>query len=334
MNAAQRNRDIVVIGASAGGIEALSQIIAAIPEDLPASLFVAVHLSPVHQSRLPEIFMARGPWRALHPVDGQAIARRQIYIAPPDNHLFLRHGYMQVTRGPKENGHRPSVDALFRTAARAYGPRVIAVVLTGFLDCGTAGLLSVKARGGLALVQDPESAYAPEMPRSAIRHATVDEVLPLDRVAKRLIELVHTSAEPASTAVPRAVAEIEGDEPGVPAELVCPLCRGALTEASLGDFQQFQCHVGHTFSLQSILGQQTEETERALWASVRALTESAALATRMAGRNSGELRRRFQENAETLIRQASVIRAILTGANGDAPALENGRGTSEEQELE
>ncbi|MDB4990676.1 MAG: CheB methylesterase, partial [Myxococcaceae bacterium] len=173
------HRDILVFGASAGGIEALVEILANLPPDLPATLFVVQHLSPAYQSRLPELLSRGTPFRALYPVHGQEIAPGHIYVAPPDNQLLLRQGYVQVNRGPKENGHRPSVDALFRSAARAYGPRVIGVVLSGFLDCGTAGLMSIKARGGLAVVQDPDEAFAAEMPRSAINHVRVDHICKL-----------------------------------------------------------------------------------------------------------------------------------------------------------
>jgi len=321
MNAAQYKRDIIVVGASAGGIEAVGELLSQLPHDLDATIFVAQHMSPVHVSRLPEMLTKRGPFRALYPVHGQEIAPGHVYIAPPDNQLLVRQGYVHVTRGPKENGHRPSVDALFRTASRAYGSRVIGVVLTGYLDCGTAGLLSIKARGGLAVVQDPSEAQAAEMPRSAIAHVNVDHVVPLAAMGPVLVQLTKTAAGPVPTTIPRALIEIEGDEPGVPAEVVCPICRGSLTEAGIGEYKQFRCHVGHTFSLDSMLSEQTEETERALWAAVRAIEESSSLAQRMGSRSSGSMKERYQEKYETLRRQADVIRKLLLGTGYDAPAL-------------
>ena len=147
-----------MVGASSGGIEALSQLVAGLPADLPAAVFLVLHMQPGFRSVLPELLSRRGPLRAAHAIHGEPIVPGRIYLAPPDNHLTLRPGGLQVVRGPKENGHRPSIDALFRTASVAYGPRVIGVVLTGYLDCGTAGLLSIKARGGKAIVQDPRDA--------------------------------------------------------------------------------------------------------------------------------------------------------------------------------
>src|SRR4051794_14973060 len=168
--------DIVVMGASAGGVGALSRLGAALPADLDAAVFIVLHSHPGFASTLPEILSRRCALRVTHAIHGEEIVSGRIYLAPPDNHLTLRPGYVQALRGPKENGHRPSVDALFRTASTAYGPRVIGVVLTGHLDCGTAGLLSIKARGGIAIVQDPLDAKVPSMPASAVRHVEVDRV--------------------------------------------------------------------------------------------------------------------------------------------------------------
>jgi two-component system chemotaxis response regulator CheB len=306
------NRDIVVIGASAGGVGAVLRLVAKLPEDLPAAVFIVIHLAPGYPSRLPELIMARGRLRASHPVDGETLRPGHVYVAPPDNQLLVRAGYMNVLRGPKENGHRPSVDLLFRTAAASYGPRVIGVVLTGYLDCGTAGLLSIKARGGVAIVQEPGEAEAPPMPESAIAHVKVDHVAPLDEIAELLVRLTREAAVPTPRQVPSEQMELEGDEPGVPAPLVCPTCQGVLTEAHVGDFQAFRCHVGHAFSLGSVVGEQAESVERALWAAVRALEESAALTQRLAGRAQGYLRQRFEEKELDQRQQAEVIKGLLT----------------------
>lgn len=321
MTEAPQNRDIIVIGTSAGGIDALSQVVAGLPADLHAAVFIVQHMASSFRSQLPELLSRRGLLPAVYPTHGQEIELGQIYVAPPDMQMLVRQGYVHVTRGPKENGHRPSVDTLFRSAARAYGPRVIGLVLTGQLDCGTAGLLSIKARGGIALAQDPDEAEAPSMPRSAARHVLLDGVATLRMLGPRLAELVRTSADAAANAMPRAIHELEGDASGTPAELTCPLCRGTLTEARYGDFHQFRCHVGHTFSIESVLSEQTEETERALWASVRALEESAMLARRLASHANGDIRERFEEKYETLDRQAEVIRTVLLGERDRPPAL-------------
>src|SRR5438067_9132194 len=168
------NHDTIVIGASAGGVEVLLKLAGALPADLPASIFLVIHTLPGHRSELPELLSRRGPLPARHPMHGEKIAPGHIYVAPPDNHLLLRQGSMEVVRGARENGHRPAADALFRSAAAAYGPRVIGVVLSGYQNCGTAGMMSIKARGGLAVVQDPETATAPDMPTSVIDKVPVD----------------------------------------------------------------------------------------------------------------------------------------------------------------
>jgi two-component system chemotaxis response regulator CheB len=311
MAAASAGHNIVVIGASAGGVEAVTELVRGLPADLPASVFVSMHMHAGASSFMPEILSRAGNLRASHPVHGEAIVPGRIYVAPPDNHLMLRPGYMSVLRGPKENGHRPAVDALFRSAAIAYGPRVIGVVLTGYHDCGTAGLLSIKARGGLAVVQDPKEALVVNMPRAAIEHVAVDHVVPLRDMASLLVRLIGTPAALPPPHLPGVIAEIEGDELGVSAELVCPICQGKLTETEINGFQMFRCHVGHSFSLETIAAEQAEEVERALWAAARALEESASLAGRMVTTGPPDMRRRFAEKQESQLQQAELIRRIL-----------------------
>jgi two-component system chemotaxis response regulator CheB len=235
---------------------------------------------------------------------------------------------MHVVRGPKENGHRPSVDALFRSAAVAYGPRVVAVVLTGHLDCGTAGLLSVKARGGIAIVQDPADAAAPDMPRSAIDHVSVDHVATLEEIPELLRRLVSQPvSEAPPTRQPVSLGEVEGDEPGVPVEIVCPQCQGALSLAELGGFQVFRCHVGHAFSLEGLAIEQAEEVERALWAAARSLEESASIARRARARATGDLQRNLAEKEGMLMQQAQLIRDMLLRGRA-LPKLAMGTGSS------
>jgi two-component system chemotaxis response regulator CheB len=310
----QATRDVVVIGASAGGFEVLLELTAALPRDFPGSIFIAQHMSARAESRLAELLDKRSRMPIGSPIHGQAIERGRIYVAPPDTHLTLRYGAMEVTRGARENSHRPSVDALFRSAARSYGPRVIGVVLTGYRDCGTAGLLSIKARGGLAIAQDPRDAAVPDMPRSAIEHANVDHVVTAAELPALLERLAAQPAPSAVGEVDVKILELEGERRGAAAaDLTCPACQGVLTETQVGPFHQFRCHVGHTFTLQSVLAEQTEETERALWSAVRALEESASLAQRVAERSHGDLKERFLERQSVLSRDAALVRRILIG---------------------
>jgi two-component system chemotaxis response regulator CheB len=324
-----KQRDIVVIGASAGGVELLLDLAAELPASLPASILVVLHTAPGFLSSLPELLTHRGPLRAVHPLHGEQVLRGKIYVAPPDNHLLLRTGYVEVVRGPRENGHRPAVDPLFRSASWAYGSRVVGVVLSGYLDCGTAGMMSVKARGGVAVVQDPASATAPDMPRSVLSRVAVDHVVRPPELPGLLTRLV---SEPAVElrAAPGSVDALEGRRPGSPAELVCPACHGVLTEADVGGFRHFRCHVGHAFSLESLVGEQSEEVERALWSAVRSLEEAAALSRRLGWSQSGtDLRRRFSDKEQDLLGQAELIRQILLRggeridqAEGEAGELE------------
>jgi two-component system chemotaxis response regulator CheB len=305
-------RDIVVMGASAGGLEALSDVTSNLPADFSASIFIVQHTASTFASRLPEILSTRSSMRATHAIHGEAIIPGHIYVAPPDNHLQVRAGYMHVIRGPKENNYRPSVDLLFRSAAAAYGPRVIGVVLSGQLDCGTAGSLSIKARGGITIAQDPAQATAASMPQSAIKHAQVDHVGTTAQIAELLKKLVQENvSEQAQRPIARPLMELEGDEPGRNTELVCPICQGNMTETSLQGLTCFRCHVGHSFTLDSAADAQSEEIERALWAASRALEEGAALSRRMAARSVGSLRESYEEKEALQTQQAQLIRQLV-----------------------
>jgi len=305
------NRDVIAIGASAGGIEVLLEMVRELPADLPAAVFVVVHVPPTHISSLPELLSQRGGLPAKHPLHDERITPGCIYVAPPDNHLLVRQGSMEVVRGPKENGHRPAADALFRTASMAYGPRVIGVVLSGYGDCGTAGMMSIKARGGTAIVQAPEAAQVPEMPRSVLARVPVDHQIHPAALPGLLARLVATPTVPDMPPLDKFVKQLEGTELGPRAEVVCPICEGVLTEAQPGVFQHFRCHVGHAFSLEALVREQSEELERTLWAAIRALEESAALSRRLSQSDQGELRTSFAEKATTHMQQADYLRRML-----------------------
>ncbi|MET0388783.1 MAG: chemotaxis protein CheB [Polyangiales bacterium] len=312
--------DIVVIGASVGGLEVLLELVRALPKELPASLFIVSHRPASGDNELPDLLNSRGTLPAVQPLHGQSIERGYIYIAPPDNHLLVRQGTVDVVRGPKENGHRPAVDTLFRSAASAYGPRVIGVVLSGYQDCGTAGLMSIKARGGIAVAQQPDTALAADMPRSAIARADVDHIVSPAELPALLQRLIASEAGP-SRSPDHVIRQLEGVVQGEHAELVCPSCSGVLTEAHAGEFEHFRCHVGHAFSLAALTRAQDESMERALWAAVRALEESAALSRRLSIKAVGELRRRFTESSATFAQQAETIRAVLLHGSGALSAV-------------
>lgn len=320
------NRDIVVIGASAGGVEAISQFVKLLPSDLPAALFVVVHFPSFGISVLPQILSRAGSLPAVHPQDGEAIVPGKIYVAPPDYHLLVQRNHVRLSREPGENGHRPAIDTLFRSAARAYGRRVVGVILTGTLDDGTAGLGIIKARGGVSVVQDPEEALFDGMPRSAIENVAVDHILKLAEIASVLNEISHEPIEEGETVsgeidreakiVFQDKAALErGERPGNPSPLTCPDCGGVLWELQDDNLIRFRCHVGHAYSSNSLLAEQSNSVETALWSAIRALEEKAALARRMAvqARQQNRLmsEAQFRKRAEEAEQHSALVRQVI-----------------------
>ena len=256
-------QDVIVVGASAGGVEALQVLAAGLATDLPASVFVVLHIGSGidGHSCLPEILARAGPLPAKHPVEGEEIRRAQIYVAPPDYHMLLRPGHVHLLNGPKENRARPSINPLFRSAAAAYGSSVTGVILTGLLDDGVAGLAEIKRRGGIAVVQDPATALCPSMPENALERVDVDHVAPLHGIA----ELVHALAttERASTEVKEEAIERKL------VDLRCPECRGPIWEERQGRIVEFRCRVGHAYSPFAFLKDYQDTVERTLWSTGR-----------------------------------------------------------------
>lgn len=318
--------DIVVIGASAGGVEAVTHLIKQLPADLPAALFVVLHISANSKSVLPTILQRAGSFPAVHARDGDPIELHKIYVAPPNEHLLVQVGEVVLSHGPRENGFRPAIDVLFRSAANAYRQRVIGVILSGMLDDGTAGLISVKAKGGTTIAQDPDEAVFSSMPRSAIEHGTVDYVLTINGIASFLATKVYESvaedatmpSEPDREAVivAESKASLErGEQPNNPSTLTCPDCGGVLWELRDRNLIRFRCHVGHAYSLDSLLEEQAQDVERALWAAVRALEEKAALSRRMAvqAREQNRLtsETQFHQRAQEIEHNARLLRQMV-----------------------
>jgi two-component system chemotaxis response regulator CheB len=290
-------RDIIVIGSSAGGVNALQEIVASLPQDLNASIFIVQHVTPGAISLLPRILTYKGNLSAVHPADGEIIRQGMIYVAPPDHHMIIERDRILVKKGPKENRFRPSIDALFRSAAYSYGPRVIGVVLTGMLDDGTSGMWSVKRLGGIGIIQTPEDAAFPSMPNSVLEYVKVDHVLPLADIASKLAELVTSSAvdpaavDDAAVQVPeleRMKTEIEiaaqkfAFEKGVLdmgelSALTCPECHGVLTRLKEGNHTRYRCHTGHAYLSSSLLNDLVESVEVKLWQALKSLEETVIL---------------------------------------------------------
>jgi len=307
--------DIVVIGASAGGIEALIDFVAHLPPQLPAALFVVVHIPAQAHSALPHILMNAGSLPAHAATDGMAILPGHIYVAPPDYHLLVVPDQMRVVRGPREHSCRPAIDPLFRTAALAFGPRVVGIVLSGALNDGTAGLLAIKQQGGIAMVQDPETALFPSMPQSALSYVAVDWCLKVPDLSAKVTQLAEESISMPEEIVPvsrelKFEAKIAGldptvldqeDRPGILSAFSCPDCSGPLWEHHDGPLHRFRCRVGHAFTLETMMAGREENIETTLWMVLNALDETAQMYTRLAASTLA----RHQDNvAQTLSAKA------------------------------
>lgn len=308
---------LVVIGASMGGVEALSRLVADLPHDFAAAVCIVQHIRPLGESFLPAILDRAGPLPATHAIDGAELEAGHIYVAPPDRHLLVRDGFMQTTHGPRQNRHRPSIDALFRSAASAYGPKVIGVVLTGALDDGTAGLSSIKDMRGVAVVQDPADAACPQMPLSALRSVDVDHTVRLAEIGALLDRLVRAQR--------LALPADEHDAVALPLPphhreewLTCPDCGGRLEEKPRNGALDFECRVGHRLTADSLDVGQREHVERALWAALNALEERAALARRMVlflqGRGLESSVSRYLQTEVEATSQAETLRNLLLGS--------------------
>jgi two-component system chemotaxis response regulator CheB len=337
---ASHPHSIIVLGASAGGVEALSTIMAGLPRVIDAAIFVVIHMPAQSPSMLADILDRAGPLPVRQGADGAPIKAGHVYVARPDNHLMVEQGLMRIVHGPRENRYRPSIDVLFRTAGQAYGRRVIGVVLTGSLDDGTAGLVAIKRLGGLAIVQDPTEALYASMPRSALENVAVDHIARLAQIPALLAHLVATmpahdlpNAKPADDS-PTSQMEAEmiqtNDLPGKPSPYSCPECHGVLWEIHDDTMTRFRCRVGHAYSPESMLAEQSDTLEEALWSALKTLEESASLSHRLEvqsrDRGNPHMARRFAEKAAAAERRAMVIRQVLLTeesavADTDADAL-------------
>jgi two-component system, chemotaxis family, protein-glutamate methylesterase/glutaminase len=333
-------RDLVVVGASAGGVEALRALVAGLPADFPASLLVVLHMPAGGTSALPAILERAGPVPAAAAVDGQPLIRGEIRTARPNHHLLVLDGRTRLVHGPTENGHRPAIDALFRSAARDQGTKVIGVLLSGVLDDGAAGLSAIAARGGLTIVQDPADALYPSMPASALRHLQPDHVLPAGQIgtvlAKRVAEqaILENVPEPSRLVVFESEITVNGERrhaaPGVEdmAEatgLSCPDCNGTLFHLADG-VSRYRCRVGHAWTAEALLQEQSGMLERALWTALRTLDEKASLAERMQidARQRGAMltAERYADAAAEATQAAEVLRTFLFGPAASVAAAD------------
>jgi two-component system, chemotaxis family, protein-glutamate methylesterase/glutaminase len=313
--------NIIVIGTSAGGVDALCELNKHLPNDLDASVFVVMHIGT--ETLLPEILSRCGNLPAVVAEHGTRYRRGCIYCAPANCHLSIKDHVTVLTRGPRENGHRPAVDVLFRSAARAHRSRVVGVVLSGGRDDGSAGLYAIKARGGVAIVQDPNEALTGSMPQNALNMVDVDFCLPIRQIADVLVQLTNgkaTNITESSNGGNGMENEASADRPtseppGDQIPVACPECNGPIYQVRNGDVTLFECFVGHRFAPESLSEQHTEALERALWTAIRKLKERIVLHEHLVERkrNKGEdeLRKRLEESITTAEEDIKLLREVL-----------------------
>jgi two-component system chemotaxis response regulator CheB len=300
-------------------VEALVQLVGTLPADFPHPVVVVLHVSPTGTSVLPAILARAGRVPVRAPGDGDRMQPGRVYVAPPDSHLIVEDSRLRLSQAPRENGHRPAIDATMRSAAQAYGRRAVGIVLSGSRDDGTAGLMAIKAAGGLTIVQDPDEAMYDAMPRSAQRHVEVDAVLRIAGMAPWILDR-EAGGRPGSagTAIP---LEPPGARPSVESatgngtRFTCPDCGGALFERHENGLARFECSIGHVFSMESLSSMQGEALENALWAAVRSLEDRAALLHRMShyARRSEQPRsaKAFETQADQALERAGTIREAV-----------------------
>jgi two-component system, chemotaxis family, protein-glutamate methylesterase/glutaminase len=319
-------KKIVVIGGSAGGVETALQLTRDLPKDLNAAVFIVIHLSPSAPSLFAELLNKKSGIPVNWAVDGERIEAGHAYVARPDMHLIIDDEHICLGHGPRENGHRPAIDPLFRTAAHAHGENVIGVVLSGNLDDGGLGLREIRKMGGKAVVQDPKDSLYPGMPTNAIAEAGADVIVPVSGLGAAITQLVNaaTSGNGNGAGMPDDIAaggegpmSIDERRDGKTSAFGCPECGGALwvVEEEEENVLRYRCRVGHAFSDESLLGSQAEGIERAMWAALRALEEGAdqahRLAQRMRTRGHASLYERFLAQALDYEERGKLIRRVL-----------------------
>jgi len=339
--------DIIVIGASAGGIEPLKLMLRGLREEIEASLFIVLHIPP-NGSNLAKILSIGSAIPVSPAEEGLRFEYAHAYVAVPDQHLVIQKDSMRLIRAPRENLSRPAIDPLFRSAAYYYGPRVIGVLLSGSLADGTAGLRAIKKRGGIAIVQDPKEALFPGIPESAINEVHVDHVVRASQITGLLNELVRKPASkesryPVSPILEKEtkimedrVTNIMDEQLGKPSQFGCPECGGVLWEINDSGHVRFRCRIGHAYNVPSMIEGQSQQLEEALFAALKTLEESVSLYKRILAdaerRNHGLLVERFQEKIDTAEQRAEAIRRVLS-ASEQEPSVEDETEFEEEAEI-
>lgn len=336
--------DIIVIGASAGGLKALSAVLSELPADLAAAVFVVQHLAADRESYLPKLLADVTDLPVSSPVDDEVFSLGHVYVAAPDHHLLLSDDHVRVMRGPQENRFRPSIDALFRSAARSHGSRVIGMVLTGYLDDGTVGLQTIKKRGGITIVQDPREADYPSMPRIALRYVKVDHTVPIADAGGLLTRLV--AEPPAAQEEFPTTPEIEIESNiaeqtmntkeflenveriGERTTYTCPDCSGAIWQIGDEEPLKLRCHVGHSFTGEVFSAEQSSNIESALWTAIRIMEEKVTFSRQLAERKRKQDRIAeavaYEQEADLLDREVTKVRDLIVCGNARRRSFDEG----------
>lgn len=324
---AAAGRRVVVVGTSAGGMAALKLLVAQLPEDFPAPVFVVQHMAPEGNSAL--LAATLGKHSALQCVEArheEGFGPGRIYIAPADSHMLLKKKTILITKGARENRSRPGIDPLFRSAAVAHGSAVIGVLLTGYLDDGTAGLVAIRRSGGVCVVQDPADAAYPDMPRNALNQIDPDHCVPLREIGAVLAQLVWQPA-PRPQPVPKDV-EVEAriaervlsdlasvNALGEQVPFNCPGCGGVLWQVDTGKALRFRCHTGHSYTASVLWAEQSDKIEETLWTALRMFEERRNLLTTMAHTRRGAELRSVRERIEHSEVHIQRVRAMLQSSS-------------------
>ncbi|HUP83227.1 MAG TPA: chemotaxis protein CheB [Candidatus Limnocylindria bacterium] len=309
--------ELVVLGGSAGAIQALGELLAQLPPDYEAATLVVVHVPPNHPSRLPEVLARQTGLDVAHARDGERITPGTVRIAPPDRHLVVSDGVMRLSRGPRENRHRPSIDVLFRSAATWYGAGLTAGLLSGGPGDGIAGLSLVREAGGLTLIQDPAQALLPPLPERALEEVGADHVASAAELGRLLATGQGQRQSGRSESAP---TETDGWQP---AAFACPDCSGALWQTDDGRILRYRCRVGHAYGPDALMEVKASELEQTLWSAINVMEERAELSERLATRADAkgfdETALDYRATADEMTHQAAQLRELVLGAGGSPP---------------
>lgn len=324
---------IIVVGASAGGFKAVSELLSVTPEGLNTAILVVIHLAQASQAQIiQQYFEKNTSYKCIIPSNNEPVKAGNVYFAPPDNHMLVKDNQIKLIKGPHENRWRPSVDVLFRSAAAAYNSKVIGIVLSGMLDDGTSGMYAIKRCGGVCIVQEPTDAEYPDMPLNVLNNMDVDHRVPVKEMGY-IIDDILSKPEPEAFDVPpeikleteiteRIVSEIdELAKLGTHSKYTCPDCGGGLYQVNNEPLLRYRCHTGHVYTADTLLHKQNEELEESVWISIRMLEERRNLLLQMAGKPRRGVSDTYQQSqinrANELTMHIDRLKALLMSLNNN-----------------